>query len=50
LIDLKGKVVITQTMYSSFINGYDFGANMTYNSEENRDVMLSAWRNSKFKK
>jgi len=50
LIDPKGKVVITQTMYSSLINGYDFGANMTYNSDENRDVMLNAWRNSKFKK
>lgn len=49
LIDSEGKTAITQTMYSSLINGYDFGANMTYNSDENRDVMLAAWRNSNFR-
>ena len=44
----NGKVVVTQTMYSSLINGYDFGANMTYNSDGARDVMLGVWKKSKF--
>jgi hypothetical protein len=50
IIGPNGKVLITQTMYSSWINGYDFGANMTYNSDETRDVMLNAWKQSTFVK
>ncbi|MEJ6829103.1 MAG: hypothetical protein QNK61_02815 [Akkermansiaceae bacterium] len=45
-----GKVILHQTMYSSLINGYDFGANLSYNNEDFRDIMLTAWRESKFKK
>lgn len=45
-----GEVVIEQTMYSTHRNGYDFGVNLTYNSDEARDAMLDVWRRSKFEK
>ena len=44
----NGKKLGTQRMYASLINGYDFGANMTYTEDSNLDIMLSAWRKSKF--
>jgi len=50
LIAPDGKVILTQTMFSSLINGYDFGASITCNSDETCDAMLRAWKNSKFKK
>lgn len=49
LLDPEGNVVIRQTMYSTLRNGFDFGVNLTYNSDEVRDIMLDAWRQSKFR-
>ena len=49
LLAPNGDVVVRQTMYSCLRNGFDFGVNLTYNSDEARDVMLKAWRGSKFK-
>lgn len=46
----KGEVILNQIMYSSLINGFDFGVNLNYNSDENRDELLKVFRNSKFKK
>lgn len=43
-----GEVIIRQIMYSTLRNGYDFGVNITYNTDESRDVMLKAWRESTF--
>ena len=46
----KGDVILKQTIYSRLINGFDFGVNLNYNNDEDKEEMLEAWRNSKFKK
>jgi len=46
----KGEVILNQLLFSRLINGYDFGANLNYNNEKDRDELLSVFRNSKFKK
>ena len=46
----KGEVVLKQLMFSRLINGYDFGVNLNYNNDEDRDELLKAFRNSKFSK
>lgn len=43
-----GKEFLWQLMYSSLVNGYDFGMNITYSNEQSRDEILSAWRASRF--
>ena len=45
-----GDVFLRQTIYSKHINGYDFGANLSYDNERYKSEMLSAWRQSKFRK
>lgn len=50
VFDPKGKVILTQIVYSRLINGFDFGVNINYNNDKDRDEMLNAWHNSKFKK
>ena len=46
----NGEVIIEQIVYSKLINGYDFSVNINYNNEEDKDVMMNAWKNSRFKK
>ena len=46
----KGELILTQLMFSSFINGFDFGVNINYNNEKDRDELLKVFMNSKFKK
>ncbi|QNR25128.1 hypothetical protein [Croceimicrobium hydrocarbonivorans] len=46
----KGEVIMKQTMYSRLINGFDFGVNLNYNNDEDKEIMLEAWKNSTFKK
>jgi len=46
----EGNVIMTQTMYSRLINGFDFGVNINYNNEKDRDEMFKAFLNSKFEK
>ncbi|HET6225159.1 MAG TPA: hypothetical protein VFF27_02705 [Bacteroidia bacterium] len=43
-----GKVILKQILYSQFLKGFDFGATISYNNEENKETMLKAWKNSKF--
>lgn len=43
-----GKVVLNQILYNKLINGYDFGVNMNYNNENDKKVMLDAFKKSKF--
>jgi hypothetical protein len=45
-----GSELMKQTLYSSLIRGYDFGASISYNNENDRDEILAAWRNSTFAK
>lgn len=46
----KGDVILKQIMFSRLINGFDFGVNINYNNDKDRDELLKAFRNSKFKK
>ena len=31
------------------MNGFDFGVNINYNNEANKEELLEAWLNSKFR-
>lgn len=42
--------VLEQIMYSRLINGRDFGVNINYNNDKDRDEMMKAWKASKFRK
>lgn len=44
----KDEVILKQILYSRLINGFDFGVNINYTNENDRDVMLKAFKNSKF--
>jgi len=46
----KKKVLLSQDMYGSYINGYDFGVNLNYNNENDKKQLLNSLLNSKFKK
>jgi hypothetical protein len=46
----KGVVILKQLLFSRLINGYDFGVNLNYNNDKDRDELLKVFRNSKFKK
>ncbi|MDT0608057.1 hypothetical protein [Croceitalea rosinachiae] len=50
IYDPKGNVILNQLMYSRLINGLDFGININYNNESDKNELLKAWKNSKFKK
>lgn len=45
-----GDIIISQDMFSRHHNGYDFGATLSYNNEEDHATMLDAWKASKFSK
>lgn len=42
------RVILNQIMYNKLINGYDFGVNINYNNEEDKKVMMEAFKKSKF--
>lgn len=44
------KVILKQIMYSKLLNGYDFGVNINFTNDKDKETMLKAWRNSKFVK
>lgn len=46
----EGKVILNQILYSRLINGFDFGVNINYNNEEDKKIMINAWKNSTFAK
>ncbi len=41
-------LVLHQIMYSRLMNGFDFGANISYTDEESGRVLLECWRASEF--
>jgi len=43
-----GKIILNQILYSRLINGYDFGVNINYNNDQDKETMLKALLNSKF--
>ncbi|TDG37620.1 hypothetical protein EZJ43_00545 [Pedobacter changchengzhani] len=42
------KRILNQIMFSRLINGFDFGVNINFNNETDRDMMLKAWKESNF--
>lgn len=44
----QGKVVLNQILMSRLHKGYDFGININYNNEEDKEILLQVFRNSKF--
>lgn len=38
-----GNVILYQEMYSRYINGYDFGVNINYNNEKDKETMMEVW-------
>lgn len=45
-----GNLIMTQKLYSRLINGFQFGININYNNDEDRDILMDAVMNSKFDK
>lgn len=45
-----GKLILNQIMYSRLINEFDFGININYNNETDRDIMLKVLKESKLDK
>lgn len=43
-----GKVILNQILYSTLRKGYDFGVHINYNKPEEKEILLKAFRNSKF--
>lgn len=48
LYNPKGEPILTQVMYNRLINGLSFSVNINYNNENDRDVMLKAFKSSSF--
>jgi len=40
-------VILNQILYSRLINGFDFSVNINYQREENKEVMMTAWKSSR---
>lgn len=49
LYNKDGDAILNQIIYSSLINGFDFGVNINYNNESDKKEMLDVWYKSKFK-
>ena len=43
-----GEVLMNQIMFNQFIKGYDFGVNINYNNEADKEILLKTFFNSKF--
>lgn len=43
-----GEIMLFQDMYGRHINNYDFGVNLNYLNQTEKDEMMKAWKNSKF--
>lgn len=43
-----GKVILNQILYNKLINGYDFGVNINFNNDNDKKIMLDAFKKSKF--
>jgi hypothetical protein len=46
----KGDVILNQDIYSRLIRGHLFSVVINYNNEADKQTMMDAWRNSRFRK
>jgi hypothetical protein len=44
----NGEVLMNQIMFNKLIKGYDFGVNINYNNETDKETLVKAFKNSKF--
>ena len=44
----SGEVLMNQIMYNQLIKGYDFGVNINYNNDTDKEVLINAFKSSKF--
>lgn len=44
----SGAVLMNQMMYNQLIKGYDFGVNINYNNDTDKQVLINAFKSSKF--
>jgi len=42
--------LLNQITYNKLINGYDFGISINYNTETDKEILINAFKNSKFVK
>ncbi len=45
----EGDILLYQDMYGRHLNGFDFGVNLNYQNEKEKNEMMKVWKNSKFK-
>lgn len=45
----NGEVALNQIMYSKMFKGYDFGVNINYNNEADKNALVNAFMNSSFR-
>jgi hypothetical protein len=46
--DQKGEVMLYQEFYCRYINGLDFGVNLNYINDKEKNELMRVWKNSKF--
>lgn len=46
----SGEVLMNQIMYNQLIKGYDFGVCVNFNNESDKEILVNAFKNSKFAK
>ncbi|HDZ04092.1 hypothetical protein [Maribacter sp.] len=44
----KGGVMLYQDLYCRYINGLDFGVNLNYINDNEKEELMNVWKNSKF--
>lgn len=44
----NGDVVLNQIMFNRMVNGYDFGVNINYNNEDDKNMLMNAFMSSNF--
>jgi hypothetical protein len=48
LYDSKGNIILYQDFYCRYINGLDFGVNLNYINDKEKQELMRVWKNSKF--
>lgn len=46
--DPNGKVLLYQDLYSTLRNGLEFGVNLNYITDKEKNELMRVWQNSKF--
>ncbi|WP_299278044.1 hypothetical protein [uncultured Psychroserpens sp.] len=44
----KGEIILYQDLYCRYMNGLDFGVNLNYFNDKEKNELMNAWKNSTF--